>query len=163
MKFLRKLSKIFDAAAFLLLLCVMIFFVDSYQKLPDQIAFGLSQYHLIWGSKLYFVGLLWMTMISFGLLLILERFPALTPYPVRITPENFEKQRTLSAFFLSAGNCIIMAMYLMIILLMYYRANHVTADIQLYLYLVFALFLLLVAHIIAYFAVARHIERRGND
>jgi len=162
MKGMRIVSKILDMISFAVLISIIIFFAGYYQKLPDRVVLNLGQVDMIWGSKHYFVALLWMTIISYGLIFVLTRFPELTPYPVKITPQNFLRQRWLSKFFSSISCCIIMLIYFMIILLLYFRANHITGDYGIYIYIVFALFGLLIADLVIYFIVARRIERRGK-
>ena len=163
MKILKTVSNILDGISFVVLLSIIIFFTGYYQKLPDRVILNLGQVDMIWGSKHYFVALLWMTLISYGLFFILTRFPELTPYPVKITPQNFMRQRWLSKIFGSLCCCLTMSIYFMIILLLYFRANHITGDYGIYIYIVFALFGLLIAEIVIYLILARRTERRGKN
>ena len=162
MKGLKIVSKILDIFSFTVLLSIIIFFTGYYQKLPDRVILNLGNVNMIWGSKLYFVALLWMAIISYGLLFVLSRFPELTPYPVKITPQNFLQQRWLSKIFGSISCCTVMLIYFMIILLLYFRANHITGDYGIYIFIVFALFGLLITEIVIYLIVARRMERRGK-
>ena len=162
MKALKIISNILDVISFAVLLSIIIFFTGYYQKLPDRVILNLGQVDMIWGSKHYFVALLWMALISYGFFFILTRFPELTPYPVKITPQNFMRQRWLSKIFGSLCCCLIMSIYFMIILLLYFRANHITGDYGIYIYIVFALFVLLIAELVIYIIIARRTERRGK-
>ena len=162
MKKLKLISTILDVISFTVLISIIIFFTGYYQKLPDRVILNLGQVNMIWGSKHYFIALLWMSILSYGMFFILSRFPELTPYPVKITPHNFIQQRWLSKIFASICCCIVMLIYFMIILLLYFRANHITGDYGIYIYIVFALFGLLIADIVIYIIVARRAERRGK-
>lgn len=77
--------------------------LQAWSDLPDRVPrhFGVSGEPDAWGSKWWLVGPLITMWFLYGLLTIINRYPHIFNYPVRITEENAARQYRLARSLLS--------------------------------------------------------------
>jgi len=87
-----------DAVAVLAFTASVLLVARAWPDLPDRIPvhFGLNGQADAWGGKTALVIGPLISLASVGLLAIVNRFPHTFNYPIRVTPENAQRQYTLA-------------------------------------------------------------------